>query len=687
MIFVTIIAAAAYHKITLKKLSGQCLEVDDVPVCFINDHGIVVSWNNFFEQIFLVDNTAEVVDGSANKHQEDVSKGDKDTSVGGGKTGINVNKGGYENTSGVNGKFNGKNNIALVDCMKIVNAGRQVVGEDDTGRKWILRYMHVYSKTMIIFIPMDTDMDWIYRLPVPCCIIDSAHCVQYVNQQMLEYIDKNWKGEPFERFLSRTRIRDFQVCVEKAGERPAYMDTLWGVKNIPIKLSVVGLNQHMYCICLHNIEEIEIVKQKAYMAQNLQLMGQLTAGVIHDFNNVINAISLLMYSMQEKLSDGMRGESGGKARLMGLEEGAVVMNHEVAREMQDDMHAVHTTTARAQELIKQLLEFSKDKQDSHENDPVVVVKSFIHSLVVLAGEKVKLHVSIDAPQVLVNLSAAQILQIVLNLIVNARDAGAKDIWLEMKHLMLIQPKSIYTGILSPKHYIVISVKDNGGGIPKQNMGNVFNAFFSTKKTGSGLGLATIHRLATMHSGGIDLHSSTSEVLSGNVEMGNDGRNNADKGNNARREEIKEIGTTRFDVYLPCRSENGEKDLNAAMIEQNSKYNILLIDDDETGRNLMNRALLRNGYKVVACEDGVKGLEMLEKMNGVSLVITDAIMPNMNGIQLIKQIREKNRGMPIILISGFSTDELKDSVSDDVVLLSKPVQISMMIYTIDKLLKK
>ena len=635
-----IIAATAYHKITLKQLSDQCLEVEDIPVCFIDTHGIIRSWNRFFEQIFLVN-----------------PRLDEDIRI-------------DEGVVAENTKPKHSSKIALVDCMKIVNTGKQVIGEDETGRKWILRYMHVYSKTMIIFMPMDTDMDWIYRLPVPCCVIDHAHCVQYVNQYMMEYIDHNWKGKQFEHFLNKTRVRDFQICVEKANEKPSYLDILWGVKNIPIKLSVVELNQHMYCICLHNIEEIELVKQKAYMAQNLQLMGQLTAGVIHDFNNVINAINLLLYSIQAKLDDGVREEISGKIRLLGMDDGTALISPEAMHEIHDDMHAIHTTISRAQELIKQLLEFSKDKQDLHENDPVVVVKSFIHSLVVLAGEKVKLHVNIDAPQVLVNLSAAQILQIVLNLIVNARDANAKEIWLNMKHVMLLEPKNVYTGILTPKHYIVISVTDNGGGIPKQNMHNVFNAFFSTKKTGSGLGLATIHRLVTMHSGGIDLQSSRLVDVNS---IASDAEN--------------EAGKTKFEIYLPCRAEGGSKELSTAMAQKNSVYNILLIDDDETGRNLMHRALERHGYRVVSCEDGMQGLKALEKSKDISLIVTDAIMPNMNGIQLTKKIREKNKKIPIILISGYSTDELKDSVSEDIVLLSKPVQISMLMYSIDKILKK
>lgn len=564
-----------YNQITLRKLSNQCLEVDNVPVCFIDKNGIIINKNECFTQTFL---TIDQV-----------------------------------------------GNIPLVSCLTIVDSSKQVLGEDKSGRVWMLRYIHVYARTVIIFIPIDTDMSWIHKLPIPCCIINNSHEIQNINRHMYEYITE-WKMVPFEKFLNKSRIRDFQLCVEKAFAQSghvSYMDTLWGIRNTPIKLSVVALNQNQYCICLHNIQDLENIKQKAYVAQNLQLLGHLTASVVHDFNNVINAISLLLYSLQEKL----------------------------AEEHQDDVTAIHNTTARAQELIKQLLEFSKDKTDKQENDPVLVIKNFIQSLIVMAGEKVKMNIHTDDSKQLVNLSAAQILQIALNLVVNARDAQAKEITLNVTHVTLLTPKNVSTGILAPKNYMMISVTDTGAGIPQENLSRVFNAFFSTKKTGSGLGLATIYRLATMHSGGIDLQS--------------------------------EPGKTTFSVYIPCAQSS---DILNQLHNKNNQYHILLVDDDETGRELMCRALTNQGYKITACEDGLKGLNAIDRLTDLSLIITDAIMPNMNGIQLIQKIKERNIKLPIILMTGFNADEIKDSVPADVVTISKPVQVKHLTYTITELLK-
>ncbi len=564
-----------YTQLKLKKLSNQCLEVDNIPVCFIDKNGIIINKNECFTQNFL------------NSDQ----------------TG----------------------NIPLVSCINIIDSSKQVLGEDKSGCIWMLRYIHVYTRTVIIFIPVDTDISWIHKLPIPCCIITNSHQIQNINRHMYEYISE-WKNVQFEKFLHKSRIRDFQLAVEKAFAQTgyvSYMDTLWGTKNIPIKLSVVALNQNQYCICLHNIQELENIKQKAYVAQNLQLLGHLTASVVHDFNNVINAISLLLYSLQDKLSD----------------------------EHHDDVKAIHGTTARAQELIKQLLEFSKDKTDKQETDPALVIKNFMQSLIVLAGEKVKLHTHIDESKQLVNLSASQILQITLNLVVNARDAHAKEITLNVSHVTLLTPKNISTGILAPKNYMMISVTDNGSGIPTYNIPHIFNAFFSTKKTGSGLGLATIYRLANMHSGGIDLQS--------------------------------EPGKTTFSVYIPCLHGS---DLIQQLQTQNNQYHILLVDDDETGRDLMVRALKKQGYHITACEDGMKGLNAIDQLSDLSLIITDAIMPNLNGIQLIQKIKERNKTLPIILMTGFNANEVKESVPSDVAILSKPVQVKHLIYTITELLK-
>lgn len=565
-----------YNQITLRKLANQCLEIDHIPVCFIDKNGIIINKNECFIQTFL--------------------------------------------TSDQMG------NIPLISCLNIVDSSKQVLGEDKSGRVWMLRYIHVYARTMIMFIPIDTDMSWIHKLPIPCCIINNTHEIQNINRHMYEYITE-WKFVPFEKFLNKSRIRDFQICVQKAFDQigyVSYMDTLWGIRNTPIKLSVVALNQNQYCICLHNIQDLEAIKQKAYIAQNLQLLGHLTASVVHDFNNVINVISLLLYSMQEKLSE----------------------------EHQTDVAAIHNTISRAQELIKQLLEFSKDKTDKQENDPILVIKNFSQSLIVMAGEKVNVSINTDDSKQLINLTAAQILQIALNLIVNARDAQAKEITMKVSHVTLVIPKNISTGILAPKHYMMISVSDNGIGIPQENLSRVFNAFFSTKKTGSGLGLATIYRLAVMNSGGIDLHS--------------------------------EPGQTTFSVYIPCLQAS---DTAQQLKNQNSRYHILLVEDDETAREYMGRALTQQGYRITACKDGSEGLQAVNSISDLSLMITDAIMPKMNGIELIKHIKEQNNTLPIILLTGFNAEEVKDSIPHDVVALSKPTKVSLLIYTMTELLKQ
>lgn len=565
-----------YHYFIVRYTIRQAKSAYDTPICFIDHSGVIVEVNSTFTDIFL--------------------------------------------------KNIPNHNIPFTDCCNIPDTqeSNHVICQDSTGRKWQLRDVNIFDKTMIIFVPDNEKLSWLHQLPLPCCLIDSHSRIHHINQHMTNYLDESWQTQPVDKYIHQNRLRDFQLCMKRANDSISFMDTLW--KNKPIKLSIEKTYNDLYCVCIHDMQDIETIKQKAYVAQNLQLLGQLTASVTHDFNNVINAISLLLYSLQEKIKTG--------------------------EETQQDIQDIQNTTARAQELIRQLLEFSKDKADSHENDPVIVLKNFMHSLVVLAGENVQLHIDIDAPQHLVQLSPAQILQIALNLIVNARDAKATNISLKLRQETLLKPKQIHTGMLAPRDYTVLTVTDNGAGIKAKDIGNVCGAFFSTKKTGSGLGLATIHRLATMHSGGIDLTSQPGETI--------------------------------FTIYIPCIAQNDT--VKEKLAEQNGQYNIVLVEDDETIRDLMTRALKHNGYQVAAFENGAHALENMSILENTSLIITDFFMPKMDGVQFIQNVKQTIKHTPIILMSGVYPDELKGKVSEDVTILSKPVQLQQVLLTISNLLE-
>lgn len=515
--------------------------------------------------------------------------------------------------------------VPLLDVVDLIEQESNLCVTDKTGRHWKLVYLGFDSQTVVYFIATsDEEYGWLYELPAPCCFIDRTSKILGVNKPFLDYVDDNWSEHSLAKYIAKSRLREWNLELEKLSseeEREASIELIW--QNATAMSVRLFMKPHKdgFIVLLYDLSDLENIKQQAQKAQNLQLMGQLTASIVHDFNNLLSAISGFCYLLQEHLP----------------------AEHQANR----DVREIQNTTSRAQEMTKQLLLLSNDKAEQEFTDPVIVIRECAQTLSMLAGQEISVNFKLpESLNQLVNLSYTQLFQIVMNLIVNAKDADAKDIKLEVIETDLDKSKSLKTGLLLPGKYIMLQITDNGDGIIPQVQDKILKDFFTTKEKGSGIGLATVARMLTLHEGGLDFESGYGETI--------------------------------FRIYIPVNKPN--------IVEQKS-VKILFAEDDALVRDLTKRALEYNGYKVVCCEDGKEALDLVNNGEIFDLLITDAIMPRMNGLKLVTEVRKIEPDMPVVFMSGVNSQELHEKLPDGIVLLQKPMKIKDLIEVLKDILSK
>jgi PAS domain S-box-containing protein len=351
----------------------------------------------------------------------------------------------------------------------------------------------------------------------------------------------------------------------------------------------------------------ELVAEKLQQAQKLESIGLLAGGVAHDFNNILCAITANAELLAESVTrDDPRGEW--------------VSEIQVAAE-------------RASALTRQLLSFSRKQLVK----PVVLdlnktVDDARRMLRRMLGEDIALRVALDPDVGRVHVDPAQIVQVMMNLCVNARDAmGARG--------------SIFIETRAEADAAVLMVSDTGPGMRDDVKVRVFEPFFTTKPVGkgTGLGLAVVHGIVEQAGGSIELES----------ELG--------KG-------------TSFRIRLPIVA-CGVADAPAVVWSPAAgREQILLVDDDELLRVACARSLERLGYRVIQACDGIDALRVLRRSGReIDLLVTDVVMPNMNGRELAEVAARELPGLPVLYTSGYAADELDQRGIEhgEVALLEKP----------------
>ena len=402
----------------------------------------------------------------------------------------------------------------------------------------------------------------------------------------------------------------------------------------PVALTIAGLrglgDAAVLLLLKDNSEEAKLKRQVA-QATKMQVVGQLAGGVAHDFNNILTAII-------------------GHCDLM-------LMRHTPGDSDYDDIQQIKSNSNRAAGLTRQLLAFSRQQTLRPQVLQLPdVVSEVSHLLKRLLGENVDLVVKHGRHLGPVRADPGQLEQVIVNLAVNARDAmqskGGGTLTIQTYSVKADQVAELGSDILPIADYSALSVTDTGCGIPPSVLGKIFEPFFTTKEVGkgTGLGLSTVYGIVKQSGGFIFADSRVDEG-------------------------------TRFVIYLPVHREEvtAPKSRKAEKGKPNELWGsgtVLLVEDEPMVRSVAERALTRHGYEVITADNGEEALEILNRGETIDLLISDVVMPGMDGPTMVREARKTRPDLKILFMSGYAEEQLRKSIDiENVNFLPKPFSVT------------
>jgi two-component system, cell cycle sensor histidine kinase and response regulator CckA len=384
--------------------------------------------------------------------------------------------------------------------------------------------------------------------------------------------------------------------------------------------------------------EQRALQEQFTQAQKMQAVGQLAGGVAHDFNNVLTAII-------------------GYSDLL-------LASHRPTDPSFQDIMQIKQNANRAASLVRQLLAFSRRQtlrpQVMQLNDSVSDVQMLLKRLL---GEKVELDIKYGRDLWFIKADVNQFEQVVVNLAVNARDAmpGGGKLTLRTSNVSDTQSAAYNYKGLAPAEYVLLEVEDTGTGMSPEVMEKIFEPFFTTKEIGkgTGLGLAMVFGIIKQSNGYIFCDSAV-------------GR-----------------GTT-FRIFLPRHIQTAEEaapvkidETKAPTQDLTGQGTILLVEDEEAVRAFGARALRSRGYTVLEAASGVEALELVEEHgDDIVMVVSDVVMPEMDGPTLFTELRKQGRNYQFVFASGYAEEAFKrnlpEAEQEDFAFLPKPYSLKQLI---------
>ncbi|MGB9203335.1 MAG: PAS domain S-box protein [Terriglobales bacterium] len=347
------------------------------------------------------------------------------------------------------------------------------------------------------------------------------------------------------------------------------------------------------------------LEEQLRQAQKMDAVGRLAGGVAHDFNNLLMVINGYTEVLLEQLEKGSA--------------------------MHQKVESIQQAADRAATLTRQLLAFSrKQLLELKVVDVNTVIGDMERLLRPLIGENIELVTRLSSDAGHTRADAGQLEQVIMNLVVNAKDSMPEGGKLTVQSSdVTVRPNFREHRFIQPGRYAVISVSDTGHGMDKETQSRIFEPFFTTKEKGkgTGLGLSTVYGIVKQSNGYVFVQS----------ELG--------------------AGTT-FYVYLP-RVEDATEELSPAQSPQNEAggcETVLLVEDEESVRELVRVTLVSRGYNVLEAENGERGLQIAESYKEhIHILITDVVMPGIGGRELAKILLAQRPGMSVLYLSGYTED--------------------------------
>jgi two-component system cell cycle sensor histidine kinase/response regulator CckA len=484
------------------------------------------------------------------------------------------------------------------------------------------------------------------QLPLGLAMTDRDGRFLFGNEAFLRSVAREGRGLP--QFPTDLVVREDKAALSDAvrrhGRGPATSGDvtvrLVGSPEEPVSLGLAGvrgLGEAAVLLSLADTSQENQLRRQVAQATKMQAVGQLAGGVAHDFNNVLTAII-------------------GTCDLM-------LLRHIPGDSDYDDIQQIRANSNRAAALTRQLLAFSRQQTLRPEIIQLPDVVSEVSPLIKrLLGEKITYYVQHDRNLGPVRADPQQLEQVIMNLAVNARDAiqsrgnGQGRISLYTRTLQAKQVIQLGSEVLPAADYTVLIVQDTGGGIPPHVLPKLFEPFFTTKEQGkgTGLGLSTAYGIVKQ-SGGF--------IFADNI---------TDKAGHPT--------GARFTVYFPVhRGEMPRKRPVQELVSSDwsAGGKVLLVEDEDMVRIVAERALARAGYDVTACANGEEGLAAVtEGAATFDIVVSDVVMPGMDGPAMVRAIRAKLPHMPVLFMSGYAEEQLRRDIDiPDMHFIAKPFSVA------------
>jgi PAS domain S-box-containing protein len=397
----------------------------------------------------------------------------------------------------------------------------------------------------------------------------------------------------------------------------------------------IEIGGELYIQSLHrDITEKKAIQEQLLHSQKMESVGALSGGIAHNFNNFLTAI--LGYA--ELLMEYSDLDNDSRQRVKSIESAA----------------------RKAGVMVSKLLSFAR--RDTSEILPLNLNDVINDSVKLLEGvldKRIGLKTTLSNNIPTIEADPSQLEQVIMNLMVNARDAMPDGglITITTRTAEVKMGRFDMPTYIMPGRYVLLTISDTGCGIPKEIINRIFEPFFTTKEKGkgTGLGLATVYGIIKDHKGYITVQS---EV---------------DKG-------------TTFDIYLPVSDKTAYKTMGPQQFSLSGHEKILVVDDEEEVLKFIKDILETHGYKVLPVQNPFTAVDMFKKLSGeIDLVITDIVMPLMQGKELINNLKSIRPDIKIIVISGYIDKIITKDKTMINEFVKKPFEVNQLLSTVRRIL--
>jgi two-component system cell cycle sensor histidine kinase/response regulator CckA len=494
--------------------------------------------------------------------------------------------------------------------------------------------------------------------PIPNILIDFQGQVIRSNNAFIDMIgDKKYKrpGWLFDAIVDRPEREVIKKSISDIASHKRIIE--------PIEIKIIGERKIISFLFItrllhHDLKEallihlIDITDHKNLEmnfahSQKMQALGQLAGGVAHDFNNLLTA-------------------------MLGFSD-LLLMRHPAGDPSFSDIMQIKQNVNRATSLVRQLLAFSKKQVLNIQlTDANEILAELSNLIIRLIGENIKLNIAYDRELKAVKVDQGQLEQVIINLAVNARDSMSNggDLSIVTKNITIDDSNKFYQKLITPfvkenienGDYVLITVADDGCGIPKKLINQIFEPFFSTKdvSAGTGLGLSTVYGIIKQTDGYLFL-------------------------------ETKENVGTKFYILLKAHEHEGQElietennkdnyNISSDFIDLSGSSVILIVEDEAPVREVSSYALKNRGYKVLEADNGIEAIKTVKEKEGkIDLIISDIIMPGVNGADMIKEVHNLYSEIRVIFISGYTEHALMEGIVNNqkIHFMAKPFSLKQL----------